>query len=254
MKEEILNILDTEFIGKNIVFYNSVDSTNLRAKENPGEPEGTVFLADFQECGRGRMTRQWESEEKSGIYMSILLKPEISPERLSGITQIAGICVAVALEKLFDLPGAIKWPNDIVIGGKKVCGILCEFSKPSVIVGIGVNVNNKSFSKELMDKATSVFMETGKEACRSKLTAKILEEFERIYQRFLEGGFSEILEEYKKRCITLGKDVEIITPVSSYRARAVDIAPDGALVVEHKGKKEYINSGEVSVRGILGYV
>lgn len=257
--EEIKRCLDAEFIGKKIFYYENIDSTNTAAKENYTEPDGTVFIAEHQEKGRGRLSRNWDSEPMSGIYMTILLKPEISPYAVSQITLVAGLAVTAAIEKLSREPVYIKWPNDVVIHGKKVCGILTELTAEEnrinyAVVGIGINVNTKKFSDELKEKATSLFMENNKMFNRSELAATVLSEFEKYYTLFLKKGFSEILEDYSKKCITIGREVEVITPAVKYQAIAQGIDEEGRLLIKRNGRVEAINSGEVSVRGIYGYI
>jgi len=198
--DKIKSYINTEFTGCKINCYDCVISTNLTAKENHSEPEGTVFIAEHQLKGRGRLQREWTSEASSGIYMSILLKPPLSPDRLSVITLVTGLAAASALNKISKEKVCIKWPNDLLINSKKVCGILTELSvseqgKYNVIAGIGLNVNNTSFPAELQDKATSLFMENQQEYDRSQLVGILLSEFEEYYNKFLKYGFSALLEE-----------------------------------------------------------
>ncbi len=256
---EIERNLTTEYIGRNIIFYENTDSTNRQAKLNNTEADGSVFIAENQNMGRGRLSREWASPPMSGIYMSLLLKPDISPASVSQITLVAGISVLQALGDYTEKDVFIKWPNDIVIGTKKVCGILTELAGEEnrinyVVLGIGVNVNMKSFDEKIENKATSLFIEENKVFDRSEIIASILNAFEKNYNIFLESGFSALKEKYEKSCITLGKEVEIITPKKSYTAFSVGVDENGCLIVENDGKREIINSGEVSVRGLYGYV
>ena len=255
--DKIKSQIKTEFIGHKIYCYDCVDSTNLTAKENQTEPEGTVFIANHQLKGRGRLQREWSSESSSGIYMSILLKPSLPPEEFSLITLLAGLSVTVALNKISGKQSFIKWPNDCIISGKKVSGILTELSVSdtnNVIVGIGINVNNSSFPADLKDKATSLYMENHYKYDRCEIIGNVLSEFEKYYNKFLKNGFSSLIDEYSKLCITSGREVEIITPSENYKAKAIGVDSSGKLLIEKDGKTEAIGSGEVSVRGILGYV
>lgn len=244
----------TEFIGQNVSYIYETDSTNQEAKRNFEMPDGTVFVSEVQNGGKGRLGRGWSSPAGVGIWMSILLKPDIPPGKVSAITLAAGLAVAEAI------PGSgIKWPNDVVIGGKKICGILTEMSAEMervnyVVTGIGVNVNIEEFPADISEKATSLLIETGERHSRADLAERILENFEAVYKRFLEKGFSGISREYKRYCVTLNKEVNIIDSNESVRAYAVDIDDDGGLIVEINGKKKVVTAGEVSVRGIYGYI
>ncbi len=255
--KRIEKLLDTEFIGKNIVYYDTTDSTNLQAKLNQNMASGTVFIAEHQTNGRGRSARLWESEKGVGIYMTILLKPDILPEHISSITLLLGLCACISIEEVSLKKPFIKWPNDIVIEGKKVCGILCELTgkkSDCIVLGIGINVNNKALDDAISDTATSLFLENNTEFEREIILADILSRFEKMYNKFIDSGFSSFISEYENRCITLNREVEIISPQESYRAEAIAIDKTGALIIEHDGKKKAVTSGEVSVRGIYGYI
>lgn len=258
MLSSIKEKLNTEFIGKKILYYNTTDSTNLEAKRNCHHPDGTVFIANHQTNGRGRLSREWASDSSNAIYMSILLKPTLTPEDISKITLIAGLSVTSALNKISKEKTYIKWPNDCILNKKKVCGILTELSitnsENNVIVGIGINVNNTSFSDELKDKATSLFLENHKTFNCSEIIALTLSEFEIYYSLFLKQGFSSLIDEYSSLCITIGREVEIITPSEKYTAKAIGITSEGELLIEREGLTEKLKSGEVSVRGFFGYI
>ena len=186
--------------------------------------------------------------------MSLLLKPETKPENIPLITLVAGVAVCRVIK------GAkIKWPNDIVIGSRKLCGILTEKTKSAdgsdvVICGIGINVNTKAFSDELSDKATSLYIETGRIFKREKIIAEIMNEFENVYTAFLENGFGTIREYYCKECVTLNKEVKVIYNNTEIIGNAVDVDEEGRLVVDTSNGKMTVNSGEVSVRGMYGYI
>ena len=253
--EKITDGLETKFIGQNIIYRDVTESTNTLAKQNYSLPDGTLFIAESQTAGKGRLGRSWTSEKGVGIWMSILLKPSISPEEVSKITLGAGLAVCYALGN-----GAmIKYPNDIVIGTKKVCGILTEMSAEAdkvnyVVCGIGINVNTEKFDGELTQKATSLFEVTGKEYGRCDIVKKVLCEFEKLYCEFIENGLNNIIEDYKKHCINIGADVHVIFQNNEITGKCVDITKDGAVVIESDGKNIEISSGEVSIRGIYGYV
>lgn len=251
--EGISAILDTKIIGKNIVCLEEIDSTNNEAKRNSDMPDGTVFIAELQTGGKGRLGRNWSSPKGVGAWFTILLKPDVSPENVSAITLVAGLAVCKAIG------GKIKYPNDIVIGTKKVCGILTELCAQintvnHVVCGIGINVNNDSFDDEIKNRATSIFIETGKKVSRSSIIAQVLTEFEPLYQSFLHNGLSEIIEEYKSYCVTLNSHVTVTYQGNLMQGICRDILPDGSIVIDNGNERLIINSGEVSVRGVYGYV
>lgn len=247
--------LVTDFIGRNIYIYDETDSTNNCAKNNSNAPDGSVFIAEVQTHGKGSRGRGWTAERGIGIWHSLLLKPDISPLEVSQITLVAGlaVCKAVGINSM------IKWPNDIVINGKKICGILTEMSAEInmvnyVVCGIGINVNTPNFNGELADRATSMYIESGKKYTRNKIISKLLNEFEYYYKKFLSEGLGSIIDEYKKNCITLGRDVNLIFNKKEVRGKAIDVDENGALIVETADGTISVNSGEVSVRGIYGYI
>ncbi|MBQ7986595.1 MAG: biotin--[Clostridia bacterium] len=193
------------------------------------------------------------SPEGCGIWMSILLKPQGDISDISQLTLIAGLAVSRVIDK-----AVIKWPNDVLMSNKKVCGILTEATSENgkiknIIVGIGINVNNKDFPQELSSKATSLYIETGKTYSRETLIYDITKEFFRMYDEFLADGFSVFKEEYADKCATLNKEVYVINNDEKRIAKAIGITEKGELIVESNGKEEIINSYEVSVRGLLGY-
>ena len=217
-------------------------------------PEGTVIIAERQLRGRGRRDRKWHSDDSGALYFSVILKPETQPENLSKITLIAGISLAKAVSAVSGLDVGIKWPNDLIINSKKVAGILTElFLKDDgkcVILGIGVNVENAGFPKEISDIATSVKIESGIEIKKEDILKKFLEIFEEDYEMFLSGGFLAFKSEYEIKCKTLKKEIRVITPTEEYTAFSVGISDNGELIIEKGEETITLNSGEVSVRGI----
>jgi len=255
--EEIELGLKTEYFGRKIVPLKSVDSTNnyLRSLAVSDAPYGTVVIAKEQTQGKGRRGKNWLSAENEGLWMSVLLMPKVEPKDASKITLITGLSVCQALKELgFD--ASIKWPNDIIIDNKKVCGILTEMNAKVekvefVIVGIGVNVNNESFPAELKDIAISLKMVNKTEEKRSTVAYKILNNFEKNYLMFEEKGFLGLKQNYEENCITLNKEVEVISKNSFY-GQAMGIDEDGELIVKKfDGTIETVFSNEVSVRGVL---
>ncbi len=259
-KRELEQGLKTKTMGQSIYFYEETDTTNNRARELAleGAPEGTLVVAEKQTAGRGRRGKVWESPLGTGIWMSLVLRPQIMPAGASVLTLLCGLATAEAIEAETGLSVGIKWPNDILINGKKAVGILtemdCEMSQVHfVIPGIGINVNTTSFPPEIADIATSLYLECGKTVSRRRLVHKVLERLEEHYETFLRtGSFTAMLEDYRKHCITLGKEVHVLGR-EPFFAEALDITPEGELLVRRadNGKEEVVFSGEVSIRGVI---
>ena len=259
-KRELEQGLKTKTMGQTIYFYEETDTTNNRARELAleGAPEGTLVVAEKQTAGRGRGGKVWESPLGSGIWMSLVLRPQIMPAEASVLTLLCGLATAEAIEAETGLSAGIKWPNDILINGKKAVGILtemdCEMSEVHfVIPGIGINVNTASFPPEIAEIATSLYLECGKTVSRRRLVHKVLERLEEHYETFLRtGSFAAMLEDYRKHCITLGKEVHVLGR-EPFFAEALDITPEGELLVRRadNGKEEVVFSGEVSIRGVI---
>ncbi|MGH4124919.1 MAG: biotin--[acetyl-CoA-carboxylase] ligase [Clostridium sp.] len=261
--EEIKDFLSTQYIGKNVIYYDSIGSTNSIAKElaESGEEHGTVIISEKQTTGRGRLGRKWISPKYKGIWMSIILRPNIVTENISQITLIGAAAVQQAILKM-GIKTSIKWPNDIVLNSRKVCGILTEMSGEIdhinyLVMGIGINVNleEKDIPADLKDVATSLIIESGKCIDRKLLLANVLNVFEELYNDFMnEGNVSETMEICRKNSLLLGKEIQLINRGKQVKVKAIDISDSGELVIENQqGILEYIVSGEVSVRGIYGY-
>lgn len=259
-KRELEQGLKTKTMGQTIYFYEETDTTNNRARELAleGAPEGTLVVAEKQTAGRGRRGKVWESPLGTGIWMSLVLRPQIAPAEASVLTLLCGLATAEAIEAKTGLSAGIKWPNDILINGKKAVGILtemdCEMSEVHfVIPGIGINVNTASFPPEIAEIATSLYLECGKTVSRRRLVHKVLERLEEHYETFLRtGSFAAMLEDYRKHCITLGKEVHVLGR-EPFFAEVLDITPEGELLVRRadNGKEEVVFSGEVSIRGVI---
>ncbi len=268
---EIGSNLNTTCIGRKIHFLGSVDSTNNHAKKiaYEGAQEGTLVVAESQTSGKGRLGRSWASAEKKGIWMSVVLRPQIPPEDVHIITLAAAVAVVKAIEESTGISAGIKWPNDIILNNKKVCGILTEMtcemdSVDFAVLGIGINVNHSycDFPDEIRETAISLkeylSLDGALIECpliRSEIIKKILFDFEQIYIKIRNSNFTEIIEEWKKYSVTLGKEVKVIFKNDTYMGIAKDITKDGRLVVEcTDGVTREIFYGEVSVRGIMNYV
>ncbi|KEH89961.1 biotin--[acetyl-CoA-carboxylase] ligase [Clostridium novyi] len=262
--EEVNPYLNTKYIGKDIRYYNTIDSTNTKAKElgTAGAKEGTVVISEEQTGGRGRLGRQWVSPKFKGTWMSIILKPDIEPMDASKITQIGAAAVCMSINEL-GLKATIKWPNDIVLNGKKVCGILTEMSGELnkinyIIMGIGINVNieDEDFPGDIKDIATSIKIESGKKVKRKELVASIFNNFESLYDEFINSEtIKRSINICRENSALIGNDIKIIKRNEEVFAKAIGLTEDGELIVEYNdGKVDKIVSGEVSVRGMYGYV
>jgi len=238
-------------------YFEQLDSTNryLKKLAAEGAQEGTVIIANRQSAGRGRLGRSFFSPEDKGIYMSILLKPDIELSRSVLITSMAAVAVAGAVERISGVEAKIKWVNDIFLNRKKVCGILTEAGINAekgtldyAVLGIGVNVGKMEFPAELKEIATSVSNECGIDISKEALIDEILLELEEWYPTLADGSF---LEESKKRSVLLGKEIRVIDGAVQggfYPARAVDINELGNLIIERNGEMSVLHSGEVSIR------
>ncbi len=260
---EISSMLKTKWAGKRIVYFDETDSTNNQAKVfgEKGDVHGTLFVADKQTAGKGRRGRGWDSPPGESIYMTLLLRPEISPERAPMLTLVMGLSVAEAIREAAGIEAKIKWPNDIVVDKKKVCGILTEMTTEMmyvnyVVIGVGINVNQQGFPDEIAKMATSLCKKTGKVYRRSELIAAVLERFEKNYDTFLRtGDLSGIQEAYDAALVNYGQEVKVLEPGHEYEAVAEGINENGELMVRlPDGRKKQVFAGEVSVRGIYGYV
>lgn len=250
MEKWISDNLKTKFIGRKIFYFKEIDSTNTFAKTlaEKDKEEGTVVIAEKQNAGRGRFDRVWFSPA-GGIYLSIILKPEISLIRSFKITLLAGVSTSSAIEKLVGLKTFLKWPNDVLFNSRKISGILTEvYNKIFIIVGIGINTNislNK-FPEDLRGSITTVKKELGREISNYKLIRILLEEFEKNYLILKEGKDEEILKEWKEKSQTLGMRVKVISNRGEIKGRAVDLDENGFLLVElQNGRIEKIMEGDV---------
>lgn len=194
------------------------------------------------------------------IFMTLLLKPQIEPQNAPMLTLVAALAVARALKQVTGLAAKIKWPNDIVVNGKKICGILTEMSAQSdyvnhIVLGIGINVHNENFPEELGERATSVYLESGKRINRAGLIEAVWEEFEVYYEKFLgTQDLSALVEEYDSLLVNRRKSVRVLDPGEPYEGVAEGITARGELIVDTAESTRLVSSGEVSVRGIYGYV
>lgn len=261
--EEIKSRLKTQYWGQETLFFEEVDSTNNVAKKmaEEGAPHGRLVIAEIQNAGKGRRGRSWSSPKGTGIWMTFILRPQINPQAASMLTLVAAMAVRKAVYAETGLETMIKWPNDIVANGKKICGILTEMSaEPEwinyVVVGIGVNANTESFPEEISSVASSLFIETGKKVDRSRLVAAFGNAFEEYYNQFMKKGNLELLtDEYNSFLANYDNQVKILEPAGEYTGISRGINHFGELLVtDMDGRERIVRSGEVSVRGVYGYV
>ena len=267
-ESEIASRVHTKWAGKRLVFFESTGSTNPDAKRyaEEGAPHGTTVVADRQTAGRGRRGRSWESPAGRSIYFTIVIRPAFAPDKASMVTLVMALSVAEAIHEVTGLDTGIKWPNDIVVNGKKVVGILTEMSMTPemneiqfLVAGVGVNVNQESgeeFPEGLRGTATSLKMESGQQFDRAGLLARILEQFEQDYETFERTvNLSGLRARYESRLVGRNAAVRVLDPAGEYTGISRGITETGELVVEREtGETVLVYAGEVSVRGLYGYV
>ena len=262
MKEQILAQLSADYPWKEYLHcFESIDSTNDRLREmaRKGAPHGTVLIADHQTGGHGRMGRSFQSPAGLGIYMSILFRPECPADQLMHLTCAAAVAMCDAVQTATGFRPGIKWTNDLVSGKSKLGGILSELGLSSrgnadfAIIGIGINCNQSihDFSADIREIAASVSMVTGITQNRYRLAAAMME----ALQQMDLSRKDEILTQYRRDCVTLGREISLLRGDQIRYGRALDIDDEGALVVSFSdGTTEAVSSGEVSIRGMYGYV
>lgn len=262
-EEELRSRMKTKWAGRQAVYLEEVDSTNTEAKRRAeaGAPHGCLIVAGKQNAGKGRRGRGWSSPVGDCVYMSLLLRPPFAPDKAPMLTLVMALSGAQAVEEASGLSCGIKWPNDLVVNGKKMCGILTEMSTEvdyihHVVIGVGYNVNNSSFPKELEDMATSLAIEAGRRFCRMDFIERTMFYFEKNYENFLEAGdMSALREMYEGFLLNKDRAVRVLEPGNEYEAVARGITATGELLVEKEnGESVRVYAGEVSVRGIYGYV
>ena len=257
----IADQIHTKWAGKTVHFARETDSTNLWIKRlaKEGASEGTLALAEFQSAGRGRLGRSWEVPEGTSVMMSILLRPKFEPQYAPTLTLVMGMAVAKAVKNLgFDV--SIKWPNDVVVSHKKICGILTEMGVRDgkidyAVIGVGINVNIREFPEEMADKATSLYLESGREFDRSQIPGLVMEAFEEYYEKFAATcDLSGLKEEYESILANYDQPVRVLAK-EPYEGVARGITDGGELLVEKTdGTIVAVSAGEVSVLGLYSYV
>ncbi|MCD7818074.1 MAG: biotin--[acetyl-CoA-carboxylase] ligase [Lachnospiraceae bacterium] len=262
--EEISSRLQTEWAAHYVNFYESIDSTNNEARRlaEKGAPAGTLVVAEEQVQGKGRRGRSWVTPAGTAIAMSLLLRPDgLLPENAPMLTLVMGMAVAAACREECGVEVSIKWPNDVVADGRKICGILTEMSCEMdyinyIVIGIGINTGIDNFPPELEDTAVSLHTLTGHRSDRARLIALSMEKFEQYYDRFLQTrDFSMLMDEYNSLLAGKGGKVRVLSPGHEFEGVSKGINAAGELMVlRGDGTVENVFAGEVSVRGIYGYV
>lgn len=261
-EERIRPFLHTQWAAREIRVYDSVDSSNNEAKraaEN-GAGHGLLVIGEQQTAGRGRRGRVWDSQKGEGVFMTLLMMPDIEPANASMLTLVMGMAVRAALKDVAGLDAWIKWPNDIVCDGKKICGILTEMSAQVdyinyIVIGVGINVHNRAFPEEVRQVATSVYEQTGRQISRARLAAECMNYFETYYACYLKTqNLEELRDEYNAHLINRGRRVQVQDLKKEFTGTARGINDAGELLVETEGGIVSVAAGEVSVRGVYGYV
>ena len=257
LPHELAANLKTDWLGHNIIYHDSVSSTNDVAKleAQNGAVHGTVVVAEEQLKGKGRIQRGWYSPKGEGLWMTVVLRPEWLPQEAAKCTLLAAVMLHRVFTKLYGVNVGIKWPNDIFINGKKLVGILTEMNAQMdginyIVIGMGINVNlnKQQLPEELEDIAISLNDVLDRKVSRLELFAEICKQFEIGYAEVNSKGFAQILDEWRKYSITLNKPVTVNGIKESYEGRAVDIDADGALIVESDGELKTVLAGDVSIR------
>lgn len=256
---EIGHKLSTNYIGQKIEYFHTIDSTNTYATKIANQSnEGTVVISDEQTKGRGRIGRTWVSEQEKGLYFSVILKPDMALVEAPFLTQVAAAALVITFEELGVSTG-IKWPNDIILNGKKVSGILTEMSAEidrisHIIVGIGINLSKNNFEDTLKNTATS-FSNEGIKIDKIEFLRRFFPNLEYLYEKFKSGDKDDCLNVLRTRSAVLGKEVYKIKEGQKTRVKALDIDDGGNLIVQDdKGKIETIFTGEISIRGLDSYI
>jgi len=260
--EEIQSRLGTKWMAKHCICLDSVDSTNNYARKLAEESaaHGTLITAREQTLGKGRRGRSWETERDVNVMMTLLLRPDIRPEHASQLTLLMAMAVAKGIRKVTGLEALIKWPNDVVVAGKKICGILTEMNTEVdyinyVVIGTGINVNQENFPEEL-EYAGSLGNILGRTVSRAELIACVMEELEILYEIFIRTeDLTALYKEYNQLCVNCGREIRVLEPGNEYTGTTEGINETGELVVKKEdGTRVCVYAGEVSVRGLYGYV
>ena len=247
----------TQWAGREIVYFEETDSTNRRARllAQEGAVHGTLVIADTQTAGRGRRGRGWISPAEEGIFMSLLLRPDVHPSQVAKLSLLTALATANAIARETGLDARIKWPNDIVIAGRKVCGMLLEMTADEhtvhdVVAGVGINVHQRTFDAEIAHTAASLDLLCGRRLSRAAIVCAFLEEFERA----MDLSDEAMMAAYAARSATIGQRVQVIGLTGTFTGVAKAVTESGSLLVEDEsGALREVLAADVSVRGIMGY-
>lgn len=255
--------LKTDFMGRKILILDKTGSTNLEVKKmaRNKEQDGTLIIAEEQSKGKGQLGRSWFSSKGESISMSLLVyADEIRNEILPTLSLAVGLAVSEALESVTKKKFDLKWPNDILVNGMKVCGILCEkfiaLERKFVVVGIGINVNNREFPEDLKNTATSLFIVGGRLFSREMIISSILNKFEQIYYKFYKNEIKNIIDKYKSRCISIGKNIEFVKNGTNDKTKNTGTISDISclgeiIVIDKNGDKTYLNSSQSILKSVI---
>lgn len=253
-KDDILRDLATKKIGRKIYVFETIDSTNLCAKTlaRAGADDGTVVVADYQTSGRGRLGRSWDATPGSSILFSTVLRPHLREAHAGLLTFFAAVSVARAVEEQTRLPVECKWPNDLLLNGKKFCGILLEnsFNGSTLdhsVAGIGLNVEHNAFPGELRHRATSISNESGRKEDRLQLFRRILDQMDQLYPEIASESFERIVDEWRSRCGMFGHAVKVLQNEKKVEGSAVGLSPEGGLILKTAEGTTTVYAGEVTV-------
>ncbi len=258
LKEDTLRRgLKTRTLGGKIYTFEVIDSTNncARALASCWAPEGTVVIAEQQTAGKGRLGRTWQANPNENLTLSVILRPGNAPGSVNLLPLLVSVAVSEAVQSLTGITPECKWPNDLLIGGKKVAGILLEGSLKKeelefVVVGIGINVNQTAFSPEIQNLATSLKLATGTDVNREELFKLILERLEAHYVSLKPGGFEPVLSLWQSRSTMAGKRVSVKSNGSVLTGTVKGLSPEGGLVLRSNGTEHTLLAGDVTVLGI----
>lgn len=257
-ENEILMGLETNVLGRNVLHFDTIDSTQSKANEMARNeaPEGTIVIAEEQTSGKGRMSREWHSSKHQGIWMSLILRPKLSPEKAPQFTLITAIAVARAIEEITGIEPEIKWPNDILFQGKKIVGILTELHSEAdkinfIVIGIGLNVNQDvvDFPEEIREIATSLSLVKGKKVSRVTLLQHILRNFEKYYELYLDRGFGPLKVIWESYVTSIGKTIIARTISGEFIGKALGITEEGVLKLQDdNGQIHYVYSADIEIK------
>lgn len=262
-QNELESRMDTRWAGHPVTYYEVIGSTNLQAKldaEN-GAPHGALVVANTQTAGRGRRGRTWSSPPKTNAYFTLILKPDLAPEKASMLTPVMAMAVVEGIRRTCQVQAMIKWPNDVVIDAKKICGILAEMSLEQdfihyLVIGVGINVGLQEFPPAVAPTASCLQEICGHSVHRAELVVDVMRAFEEYYEVFLErGDLSGLMDQYNSLLVNNGREVRVLDPKGEFQGMSQGINALGELRVKREdGSETLVYAGEVSVRGIYGYV